>query len=74
MGTSDCKRDMLLVRFLLEEMKYFKFIVLMYSQNTAFSSATQHTVLPELGVIGHWEWNNLTLGSLCLPCCVRGTA
>ena len=42
----------------------------MSRQSAALSSATQHARRPEL--CGKWGTECLTLGSLCLPCCVRG--
>ena len=42
------------------------------SATAALSSATQHAMPPEIGRTG--ERSVLTLGSLCLPCCVRDTA
>ena len=40
--------------------------------SAALSSATQHAMPPELAESG--ERSVLTLGSLCLPCCLRDTA
>ena len=71
----DCKRHWLWVRSLLEKMKYlFKIYISvcwLWSRGKALSSATQHAMSPECG--GNWENGVLTLGSICLPCCVRNT-
>ena len=51
---------------------YFHSFALVSRQRAALSSASQHAMPPELG--GKWERSVLTLGSICLRCCVRDTA
>ena len=52
---------------------FFHFFALVSRLSAALSSATQHAMPPEFGR----KWGTeclMTLGSLCLPCCVRDTA
>ena len=69
-------------RFPLEEMKYLYFYFFIYiyilisfslisRQNSVLNFAVQHTLPPEFS--GNGEWSVLTLGSLCLLCCVWDT-
>ena len=50
---------------------YFHFFALVTRLSAALSSATHHAMPPEFTETG--ERSVLTLGSLCLPCCVRNT-
>ena len=51
---------------------YFHFFALVSKLSAGLSSTTQHAMPPEFG--RQWGTGVLTLGSLCLPCCVRDTA
>ena len=53
---------------------YFHFFALVSRQSAALSSATQHAMPPEFGSPLSAERSVLTLGSLCLPWCVRDKA
>ena len=60
----DCKIDLLWIRSQLEEMKYLFTFCVVFRQWTRNTSRTRRKI----------RNNVLTLGSLCLPCCVRDTA
>ena len=59
----------------IEELKYllkiYIFFALVSRKSAVLSSATQHAMPPEFGK--KWGTECLTLGSLCLPCCMRDT-
>ena len=77
-GASSCPLDWLDVRSPLQKMKYLFIFIFSFRRSgveqskATLSSATQHVMPPEFGRSG--ERKVLTLGSLCLPCCVRDIA
>ena len=76
---SDCKIDWLWVRSPLEEVKYlFKFIFPFLRSGVETKRGVEfcHSTRNASRIRGEEseERSVLTLGSLCLPCCVRDTA
>ena len=72
----DCKTDWLWVRSPLEEMKYLLKFIFPFLRSGVEAKRGVPPLNPQYlqNSAESGKWSVLTLGSLCLPCCVRDTA